>query len=274
MKKVLGRCRGGFLLSTPPAALEIVARVRDALPPHIPLTVKMRRGLDDTQQSRDNFFTIFDGAFGLGVAAITVHGRTVKQRYDGPSKWEFLRDVKRHAPDRIVLGSGDAFTAEDCLRMLVETGVNGVTAARGAIGNPWIFRQARAGRWSAVGASLAGRAAGGDAGALSAGGTDLRLQSHLRPHAEVRHLGTRMHPQHKAVREAFVGVKTRDQWHAVVEEWYQEGSRHAPRACYFIANSPSCRSTVSGGDHCPASLHDSQSRSGFLHAQTRTWIPY
>ena len=49
VKKVLGRCRGGFLLSTPPAALEIVGRVRDALPPHIPLTLKMRRGLDDTQ---------------------------------------------------------------------------------------------------------------------------------------------------------------------------------------------------------------------------------
>ena len=144
VKKVLGRCRGGFLLCTPPAALEIVARVREALPPHIPLTVKMRRGLDDSQQSRDNFFTIFDGAFRLGAAAITVHGSTVKQRYIGPSNWDFLREVKRHAGERIVLGSGDAFTAEDCLRMLVETGVNGVTAARGAIGNPWIFRQARA----------------------------------------------------------------------------------------------------------------------------------
>ena len=63
VKKVLGRCRGGFLLSTPEVALEIVGRVRDVLPPHIPLTVKMRRGLDDSQESRDNFFAIFDGAF-------------------------------------------------------------------------------------------------------------------------------------------------------------------------------------------------------------------
>ena len=143
VKKVLGRCRGGFLLSTPAAALEIVARVRDVLPPHIPLTVKMRRGMDDSQESRDNFFTIFDGAFRLGAAAITVHGRTVRQRYDGPSDWNFLREVKQRAGEKIVLGSGDLFTAEDCLRMLVETGVNGVTAARGAIGNPWIFRQAK-----------------------------------------------------------------------------------------------------------------------------------
>ncbi|HEX3869663.1 MAG TPA: tRNA-dihydrouridine synthase family protein, partial [Pirellulales bacterium] len=104
VKKVLGRCRGGFLLSTPEVALEIVARVRDAVPPQIPVTVKMRRGLDDTQQSRDNFFTIFDGAFERGIAAATVHGRTVEQRYVGPSRWAFLREVKQHAPHRTILG--------------------------------------------------------------------------------------------------------------------------------------------------------------------------
>src|SRR5580704_2359234 len=63
VKKVLGRCRGGFLLSQPATALEIVSRVREAVPAEKPVTVKMRRGLDDTPQSRDNFFTIFDGAF-------------------------------------------------------------------------------------------------------------------------------------------------------------------------------------------------------------------
>ncbi|MBL9123092.1 MAG: tRNA-dihydrouridine synthase family protein, partial [Planctomycetaceae bacterium] len=144
VKKVLGRARGGFLLSDPATALEIVARVREAVPAQIPVTVKMRRGLDDTPESRDKFFTIFDGAFDRGVAAITVHGRTVQQRYIGPSRWEFLREVKRHAGDRVVLGSGDLFTAQACLDMLRETGVDGVTVARGAIGNPWIFAQARA----------------------------------------------------------------------------------------------------------------------------------
>ena len=53
VKKVLGRCRGGFLLSDPATALEIVARVREALPPDVPLTVKMRRGMDDSQESRE-----------------------------------------------------------------------------------------------------------------------------------------------------------------------------------------------------------------------------
>src|SRR6476659_4162890 len=85
VKKVLGRCRGGFLLSQVETALEIVGRVREAVPEPIPVTVKMRRGIDDTTESRERFFAIFDGAFARGAAAITVHGRTVEQRYIGPS---------------------------------------------------------------------------------------------------------------------------------------------------------------------------------------------
>ena len=104
VKKVLGRCRGGYLLSQPATALEIVSRVREAVPPHIPVTVKMRRGLDDTPESRENFFTIFDGAFARGVAAITVHGRTVQQRYIGPSRWEFL--ARGEAARRRAHGAG------------------------------------------------------------------------------------------------------------------------------------------------------------------------
>ena len=127
VKKVLGRCRGGYLLSQVETALEIVARVRDAVPPHVPVTVKMRRGLDDSPESRDKFFAIFDGAFARGIAAATVHGRTVEQRYIGPSRWEFLRDVKRHAGSRTVLGSGDLFTPQACLDMMRTTGVDGVT---------------------------------------------------------------------------------------------------------------------------------------------------
>ena len=225
VKKVLGRCRGGFLLSTPAAALEIVGRVRDVLPPHIPLTVKMRRGLDDSQESRDNFFAIFDGAFRLGAAAITVHGRTVRQRYDGPSDWDFLREVKQHAGPRIVLGSGDLFTAEDCLKMLVQTGVDGVTAARGAIGNPWIFRQARA---LAAGLPLPPPPSLGQQ-------RDVMLEHYRlaelcygkeRCLGVMRNFGikySRLHPQAESVRQAFIEVRRPQQWHAVLDRWYSEG---------------------------------------------------
>ena len=118
VKKVLGRCRGGYLLSQPAIALEIVGRVRDAVPPEVPVTLKMRRGLDDSAESRDCFWTIFDGAFERGVAAVTVHGRSVVQRYDGPSDWSFLAAVKRHAGRHTVIGSGDLFSAEACVAML------------------------------------------------------------------------------------------------------------------------------------------------------------
>ena len=77
------------------------------------------------------------------MAAITVHGRTVSQRYEGRSSWEFVREAKARAGRRVVFGSGDLFTAQDCLAMFAQTGVDGVTVARGAIGNPWIFRDIR-----------------------------------------------------------------------------------------------------------------------------------
>ncbi len=144
VKKVLGRCRGGYHLSQPAVALEIIRRVRNAVPAEIPVTVKMRRGIDDSAESREKFFEIFDGAYRLGVAAITVHGRTVHQRYDGPSRWEFLRELKQHAGKRVVLGSGDLFNAQACIDMMRYTGVDGVTVARGAIGNPWVFAEVRA----------------------------------------------------------------------------------------------------------------------------------
>ena len=144
VKKVLGRCRGGFHLGQPETAIEIIGRTRDAVPDGIPLTVKMRRGMDDSAESRDNFFKILESAFQIGIDAVTVHGRTVKQRYVGPSRWEFLKELKQQVGDKIVLGSGDLFTAQDCLNMIAETGVDGVTVARGAIGNPWIFGQCRA----------------------------------------------------------------------------------------------------------------------------------
>jgi nifR3 family TIM-barrel protein len=144
VKKVLGRCRGGFHLSQPSVAIDILQRTRDVVPDHIPVTVKMRRGIDDSAESRDAFFEILDGAVAAGLSAATVHGRTVQQRYVGPSRWEFLREVKSHVGNRIrILGSGDLFSAEDCLRMMRMTGIDGVTVARGAIGNPWIFQQTR-----------------------------------------------------------------------------------------------------------------------------------
>jgi nifR3 family TIM-barrel protein len=224
VKKVLGRCRGGYHLGQPHVALEIVSRVREAVPAHVPVTVKMRRGIDDTDAAREDFFTIFDGAFARGVAAITVHGRTVQQRYVGPSRWDFLREVKAHAGNRTVLGSGDVFTAHDCLNMLAETGVDGVWVARGAIGNPWIFSQVRA---LAAGQSL-------PAPPSLFEQRDV-LREHYRLAEEIygpEHCGkqmrkfgikySRLHPQPQAVRDAFIAVRRPGEWLSVLERWYAD----------------------------------------------------
>src|ERR1043166_7842955 len=143
VKKVLGRCRGGYLLTQPPAALDIVKSVLDHVGGRRPVTVKMRRGFDDSTGSARDFFSILDGALELGVASITVHGRTVKQRYEGPSNRDFLARVKRHAGARTILGSGDVFLPEDATATMRETCVDGPWIARGAIGNPFIFREVR-----------------------------------------------------------------------------------------------------------------------------------
>jgi tRNA-dihydrouridine synthase B len=223
VKKVLGRCRGGFLLSQPRTALEIIARVREALPPHIPVTVKMRRGLDDTPHSRDNFDEIFAGAFERGVAAVTVHGRTVVQRYIGPSNWDILADIKRQAGDRVVLGSGDLFSAAACVEMIARTGVSGVSIARGAIGNPWIFQQVRdavAGRpvrWPSL----------FEQRDVLAEHFSLARETYgdQRSCALMRKFGIKyaqLHPQPLDVSRAFVAVKSPPEWHAVLTRWYAE----------------------------------------------------
>jgi nifR3 family TIM-barrel protein len=232
VKKVLGRCRGGYLLGQVDTALEIVSRVREAVPPQLPVTVKTRRGLDDSDSSREKFFQIFDGAFDRGAAAITVHGRTVEQKYVGPSRWEFLREVKQHAPSRVVLGSGDLFTPQACLDMIRSTGVDGVTVARGAIGNPWIFGQVRA---LSAGLPLPPPPTVHEQREVIA--EHYRLAEELYgPQLcgrQMRKFGikySQLHPQPQVVRDAFVAVARPGQWLDVLAQWYAEDQpgRHPP----------------------------------------------
>ena len=221
VKKVLSKRRGGYLLGQPETALDIVARLRDALPENVPLTVKMRRALDDSPQSRENFFTIFDGAFRLGVAAVAVHGRTVRQRYQGSSSWEFLRELKLHAGDRTVLGSGDLFTAQDCLEMMAQTGVDGVTAARGAIGNPWIFSQARAlaaGRTPQPPSLAEQRQVFSDHYRLAQETYGARRCVHVMRKFGIKY--SRLHPRADEVRAAFITVGNPGHWQEVLDKWY------------------------------------------------------
>jgi tRNA-dihydrouridine synthase B len=224
VRKVLGRCRGGFLLSEPDTALAIVSAVMDSVSGRRPVTLKMRRGFDDSPESERNFFSILDGAFGLGASAITVHGRTVRQRYVGASNWEFLTRVKRHAGSHTILGSGDLFTSGAVLRMMNETGVDGVSVARGAIGNPFIFRESRA--------LLEGLPAVPPSVAEQREAIELHL-AEIATVYDVAHVGSvfrkfgiayaGLHPMCDEVRQAFIDVKTTEGVRNVLDTWYDKG---------------------------------------------------
>jgi tRNA-dihydrouridine synthase len=219
---VLGRCRGGFLLSEPENALAIVKAVTQAVGGRRPVTVKMRRGFDDSPGSERNFFSILDGALGLGAAAITVHGRTVRQRYIGPSNWKFLARVKRHAGPATILGSGDLFTARAVVRMMNETGVDGVTVARGAIGNPFIFRECRA--LLQDGGELPPPSISEQREALELHlAESMKLYDGARASASVRKSGIAyagLHPMGDEVRQAFIDARKIDDVRAVLTKWY------------------------------------------------------
>ncbi|MDO4570060.1 MAG: tRNA-dihydrouridine synthase [Planctomycetia bacterium] len=221
VKKILGRRRGGFHLSQPDVAIAILEKVRDTLPDRIPLSVKMRRGLDDSNQSRDRFFEIFDAARALGVRVFTIHPRTVLQRYVGPSDWSFLSELRKYAPTEVLLGSGDLFTPEDCMRMFRETGVDGLTIARGAIGNPWIFRDLRA---LAAGESISPPDLQEQKDViLDHFSLACELYGENRAVANMKKFCIKYaikHPQYEEVRAAFVAFRSREEFEKTLEKWY------------------------------------------------------
>ena len=102
----------------------------------IPLTIKMRKGIDE------DHLTFLDSARiarDHGVAAVTLHGRTTSQFYSGQADWNAIAELREALPDVPVLGNGDIWSAEDALRMVKQTGVDGVVIGRGCQGRPWLF---------------------------------------------------------------------------------------------------------------------------------------
>ena len=103
----------------------------------LPLTIKIRSGWD---AGSINYRETANAAVQAGASLVCLHARTRSQGYSGSAAWEHIRDLKTVSPVP-VFGSGDLFTPEDAVRMLGETGCDGVMLARGAIGNPFIFRE-------------------------------------------------------------------------------------------------------------------------------------
>lgn len=144
--KVAKNGEGAALMKDPDLASEIVsamvraeekAAAKSDRPPK-PITVKCRLGWDRNRINLREFAKRMEAS---GAAALAVHARTREQMYSGKADWSAIAEVKSLLSIPVI-GSGDIFTAEDANRMLKETGCDFVMIARGALGNPWIFRDA------------------------------------------------------------------------------------------------------------------------------------
>lgn len=221
VKKIKSKSRGGHWLTDPAGAIRLLEAVRETVPARIPCTVKLRRSYDDTPEMAANFERIFDAAYAMGYAWTTVHARTVQQKYVGPSRWTFLRDLVARHPGKIVFGSGDVWTVEDIFRMIGYTGVTGVSVARGCIGNPWIFRQARemmSGRPPTQPTVAEQRAVLEEHFRLAIAVQGEELASRTMRKFAIRFAAH--HPQREDVRRRFIAVARHADWAGVLAEWY------------------------------------------------------
>ena len=102
----------------------------------IPLTIKMRKGIDSDHLT---YIEAGKAARDAGVTAIALHGRTAADYYSGQADWTAIAKLREALPDVQVLGNGDIWSAGDAIRMMRETGVDGVVVGRGCLGRPWLF---------------------------------------------------------------------------------------------------------------------------------------
>lgn len=138
VRKVVNRRAGAALLTDVPLIERIVSRMNEA--GTLPVTAKIRLGWDG---SSNNVIDVARALEASGAKAVAIHARTRAEKFDGTAHWEMIGAAKR-AVSIPVIGNGDVRTEQDAVRMLEETGCDGVMLGRAAFGDPWVFRRVRA----------------------------------------------------------------------------------------------------------------------------------
>jgi nifR3 family TIM-barrel protein len=140
VKKVTKNGAGSALLCDPARAATIVRAIREAT--GLPVTAKIRSGWDALHRNYVEMATALEEA---GCAGLAVHPRTRAQGYAGQADWSVIADLRRHVRTMTLIGNGDVKTPADAARMRETTGCDLVMIGRGALGNPWIFRELEGG---------------------------------------------------------------------------------------------------------------------------------
>ncbi|OQY32826.1 MAG: tRNA dihydrouridine synthase DusB [Spirochaetaceae bacterium 4572_59] len=136
--KIIKSGAGSALMQNPEKVAEIIRAMKDNT--DIPVTVKIRTGWDANSL---NYLEVAEKAVEAGAALVCMHCRTRSQAYGGTADWSHLKKLKEALGDLPVLGSGDMFSAKAVKQVMEESGIDGVMLARGAIGNPFLFREIR-----------------------------------------------------------------------------------------------------------------------------------
>lgn len=127
---------GGAALPWKSDLFESIVRAAVKAAGAVPVTVKMRKGIDDEHLT---FLDAGKAARDAGVAAVALHGRTAEQYYSGQADWDAIAQLRQALPDVQVLGNGDIWSAGDAVAMMQQTGVDGIVVGRGCLGRPWLF---------------------------------------------------------------------------------------------------------------------------------------
>jgi tRNA-dihydrouridine synthase B len=220
--KVLRRQRGGYMLNQPQKVLEIYDRVRDVIT--CPLTMKLRTGFSAGQESYDNFYEILTGVVSRKIDAVTIHNRRVVHKFTGEVDYGVLAEIKRKFPQTIIIGSGDNFEPAEVVERIKIHQLDGMMMARGAIGNPWIFKSLKA-IWE-------GKAAPPPPLLAEQAEVILRhfeiLCRIYGPKQAVRHFRKilirycKLHPMRKQVLRELIAVRSDEQLVAAIKKWYLE----------------------------------------------------